>query len=165
VTSNVRVIAAVPEHADVLAQLHATSFPAPWSEEDFAQFLRQPGMRAWVAGHNKRGDTKRGDAKPGDAAGFILTRRVAEEAEVLTIAVEPDARKRGLGRALLARALDELRTHGVASVFLEVAVKNTAAQALYRALGFTACGTRHGYYESGQYGDDSGDATVMRLDL
>jgi ribosomal-protein-alanine N-acetyltransferase len=152
--SGVRVIAAAPGHADVLAQLHATSFAAPWSAEDFAQFLRQPGMTAWVAGHKQ----------PGDAAGFILTRRVAEEAEVLTIAVEPAARKRGLGRALLARALDELRTHGVASVFLEVAVNNTAAQALYRALGFTACGTRRNYYQPGQH-DGSGDATVMRLDL
>jgi len=151
-TTAVHVVKALPEHADVMTRLHATSFPAPWAEEDFEQFLIQPGMLSWIAGHDE-------SAEP---TGFILMRRVADEAEVLTIAVDPAARKRGVGRALLDHALEILRARGVASVFLEVAVNNKAAQALYRATGFVACGTRRNYYE---HGEDGGDATVMRRDL
>src|SRR5947207_13524315 len=90
--------------AALLAAIHATSFPAPWSEEDFALFLRQPGMAAWAGGIKT-------------ASGFILTRRVADEAEILTIAVMPAARQRGIARAVLMRALEELRKRGLASAY------------------------------------------------
>src|SRR5438132_7745947 len=91
-----RVMTASAAAADVLALIHAASFPAPWSADDFALFLRQPGLAAWMVG-------------AGDDGGFILMRRVQDEAEIITIAVTPDARRRGMARALLTHALEEMR--------------------------------------------------------
>jgi [ribosomal protein S18]-alanine N-acetyltransferase len=144
------IVPARPDDGDVLADIHATCFPEPWSAADFAQFLRQPGVCGWVTGR-------------ANADAFILMRRVAEEAEVLTLAVMPNARRRGHAAKLLAYALEDLRNRGTASCYLEVAVDNAAARALYQAAGFTDCGTRRGYYE--RTGAANGDAVVMRRDL
>ena len=85
--------------------------------------------------------------------GFILVRAAGGEAEILTLAVEPSARRRGLGRALLDQAL--AATAG-SPLFLEVAADNAVARALYGAAGFTECGRRTGYYGAGR------DALVLR---
>jgi ribosomal-protein-alanine N-acetyltransferase len=146
------VVPVASNDADVLARIHATSFPAPWTAEDFALFLRQKEVSCWAAGHDDRPD------------GFILVRHVADEAEIMTIAVDPIARGKGLGRVLLTHAVEELRKIGVASLFLEVGVRNVPAIGLYRMMGFVACGKRKGYYEENAEAGGS-DATVMRLDI
>ena len=154
-TGNPRLTVLAPAQLDdaaTLGAIHADSFAVPWTAEDFAVFLRQIGVMGWIARGNGR------------AQGFILIRRVAEEAEVLTLAVRPSARRRGVGRGLVAQASENLRGQGVASFYLEVATDNIAALGLYRSLGFAQCGKRRSYYAA-ENGSPPGDALVMRCDL
>ncbi len=142
---------AAPEHAAVLAELHATSFAAPWSAEEFETFLRQPGVAAWIWNSDA-------------PEGFILVRAVADEAEILTLAVAPNHRRRGTALKLMHAAMDVLRTGRTARMFLEVAADNVAAHALYAGCGFAPCGRRADYYAAGTTGT-AVDAIVMARDL
>jgi [ribosomal protein S18]-alanine N-acetyltransferase len=117
---------------EALEALHARAFrtPPPWSAADFAGFLGDPLCFLLVEG---------------DAA-FLLGRAVAGEAELLTLAVAPDARRRGLGRRLVARFLYQALLRGAESAFLEVSSENAAAIALYESSGFARTGLRREYY-------------------
>lgn len=132
-----------------LAALHGRCFtaPPPWDAAAFAGFLADPLVFALVEGD----------------AGFLLGRAVAGEAEVLTLAVAPESRRRGLGRKLVARFLYQARLRGAETAFLEVAADNAAAQALYVRAGFAESGRRRGYYRR----PDGGalDALVMQRAL
>jgi ribosomal-protein-alanine N-acetyltransferase len=114
-----------------MAALHARVFsvPRPWSEAEFAAFLSSPLCFAISA-----------------EGGFALGRVVAGEAELLTIAVEPDRQGKGIGRTLLGEFLDRTKAAGADSIFLEVAENNLKARALYERLGFAETGRRRGYY-------------------
>jgi ribosomal-protein-alanine N-acetyltransferase len=90
--------------------------------------------------------------------GFVLARVAADEAEIVTLAVRPAARGRGLGRALLQAAIDKARSLGADTMFLEVGADNPQALALYAGLGFAKVGARKAYY-------DGRDALVLRLPL
>jgi ribosomal-protein-alanine N-acetyltransferase len=79
-------------------------------------------------------------------AGLVLARVVAADCEILTLGVAPPWRRRGVARRLLSAALAESRRAGARAVFLEVAEDNPAAQAFYRAEGFTRVGLRADYY-------------------
>lgn len=131
---------------DRLAALHAESFDAPWSAAALAALLAQPGVEAAV-----------------EDDGFILIRVVAEEAEVLTLAVRPASRRRGLGSRLLARAAARAADRGARTLFLEVAEDNTAARALYDRAGFTPAGRRRGYYARAD--GPAADALILNLNL
>lgn len=132
-----------------LASLHKRSFvtPAPWDAASFAGFLADQLAFLLVEGD----------------AGFLLGRTVAGEAELLTIAVAPEARRRGLGRKLMARFIYQAQLRGADRAFLEVAADNPAAIALYESSGFQQAGTRRGYYRTptGQ----RIDALVLARDL
>ncbi|GAW41666.1 ribosomal-protein-alanine N-acetyltransferase [Brevundimonas sp. SH203] len=131
---------------DVLAALHAEAFAAPWDARAFSDLLAQPGVCLGV-----------------ETDGFILIRVVLDEAEILTLAVRPDARRQGLGRRLVERACDAAKEAGAASLFLEVAEDNAAARALYARAGFVEIGRRKAYYT----GTDGRriDALALRRDL
>jgi len=124
-----------------LAALHATSFPDAWNAKSIADLLAGPGVFAFAADD-----------------GFVMVRVAAGEAEILTLAVVPEARGKGLGRALLQAAIRKARTLDAATMFLEVGADNPAARALYASLGFTKVGDRKGYYQGR-------DALVLRLPL
>ena len=79
---------------------------------------------------------------------FVLWRVAVDEAEILTICVSPESRRRGLGRWLLDRAWDRARAQGAAQLILEVAIDNHPALALYKAAGFQATGRRPRYYKT-----------------
>lgn len=115
--------------ASALAAIHAEAFDAPWDEAALASLLSSPGVFALS-----------------EADGFILIRVVADEAEVLTVAVRPSARRQGLARKLLQEAMARAITLGVQTLFLEVAQSNEAAQALYSQAGFEKSGLRRAYY-------------------
>src|SRR4029079_14495015 len=83
----------------------------------------------------------------GDIPGFSLYRTVADEAELLLIAVVPSHHRRGVGRMLLDNFLDRARNDGIARVHLEVRDGNSAA-ALYREAGFAPVGRRRNYYHA-----------------
>ena len=112
-----------------LADIHARAITPAWTEAALRDLLAQPGVWAEV-----------------EADGFALMRQAGDEAEVLTLAVWPEARRRGRGHALMQAALATCRTRGVSDVFLEVAADNTAARALYQGLGMIESGRRRGYY-------------------
>lgn len=135
------MIRAFPAHADAMALLHAAAFPPPerWSAAAFATQLALPGVFGLL---DERG-------------GMALARAVADEAELLTIAVHPEARRLGVGRALLTAVLAEAVRRGAETVFLEVAETNAPARALYAALAFAPLGRRPGYYVAA-------DALVLR---
>ncbi len=117
---------------EALAALHGRCFvtPRPWDAAEFTDFLADPLCFLLVEGD----------------AGFLLGRVAAGEAELLTIAVAPEARGRGLGRKLLARFIYQARLRAAESAFLEVAEDNAAARHLYRIAGFGESGRRKGYY-------------------
>ena len=134
-----------PAHPIVLAAIHATAFPPgeAWSAAMFAAQLGLPGVFALVC----------------QDGGVLVTRVAADEAEILTLAVIPPARRGGLGRALVQQAAAQARDAGAARLFLEVGSANAAARALYERCGFRPVGLRRRYYA------DGGDAVVMALDL
>ncbi|WP_206935274.1 GNAT family N-acetyltransferase [Roseococcus thiosulfatophilus] len=136
---------AAPEDAALLADIHASAFPAheAWDAKTMATLLGMPGALGLVAGE----------------AGMVLLRLAADEAEVLTFAVRPEARRTGLGRALLETGMMLLAAQGATSLLLEVAEENTAAIALYTAAGFTRAATRRDYYGAGRH------ALLLRADL
>ncbi|MCB6179234.1 ribosomal protein S18-alanine N-acetyltransferase [Rhodobacter sp. Har01] len=132
-----------------LAALHARAFrtPPPWSETDFATLTADPLAFLLVEGD----------------AGFLLGRAVAGEAELLTVAVAPESRRRGLGRKLVARFLYQARLRGATRAFLEVSAENPAAQALYESAGFVPAGRRKAYYATPE--GARVDALVLARDL
>ncbi|MEZ5875539.1 MAG: N-acetyltransferase [Hyphomicrobiales bacterium] len=148
--SAVSVSPATPADAGLMAALHAVCFDRPWDETAMAQFIAGPGTLCLVG--------FAGEAEP-SPAGLLVARRAAEEAELLTLGVVPSSRRLGVGRALLQRAIDQLRASGASNLFLEVADGNEAALELYRALGARPVGRRPSYYESGA------DATIFSLAL
>ena len=95
--------------------------------------------------------------------GFIVSRRAADEAEILSVAVARAARGRGLARALLDLHLRRLAGFGLRAVFLEVDEDNTAARRLYARAGFQEVGRRPGYYAQGRASPAA--ALVLRRDL
>jgi len=100
---------------------------------------------------------------PDEDTGFILVRAAAGEAEVLTLAVKPAARRRGVGLALVIMGAEEAFRRGATEMFLEVSCMNLPAIALYKRLGFTAIGRRPGYYTAPDGRRE--DALVLRLEI
>ena len=124
------------DHAPRLAAIHAGAFTRPWDAVDFERCLAD---RSVFADGLFLGPGR-------DPAGFILSRKALDEAEVLSVAVRPAARGRGHAGALLDRHLATLAQAGVRTVFLEVEEGNRPALALYRRRGFREIGRRQGYY-------------------
>lgn len=126
---------------DNLAHLHKLCFPhKPWGADDFAD-LKKSGCEI-IASQN----------------GFIVYRAVADEAEIITIGVAPDARRTGIAAAMIGIMEADLKKSGVKHIFLEVAADNTPARALYEQNGFVQIGVRPKYY-------DGVDAIMMRKDI
>lgn len=130
-----------------LADIHARAFDHGWSGAEIAALLETPGTFAVT-----------------EARGFILVRAIAGEAEIITLAVAPDARRQGLARRLVEQAVVRALALGAEALFLEVADDNIPALALYRGLGFQVVGRRRGYYARPR-GEPAVDALVMRLAL
>lgn len=120
----------------ILEHLHATCFPDAWDQATFDHLLGETSTCGWMA-----------TSLEGDHVGFILARVLGLEAEILTFAVAPFYQRSGIGRCLLNELLNFLMSVKCEKVFLEVAVDNEAAIALYTSLGFTIIGTRPNYYK------------------
>lgn len=128
-----------------LAALHRDCFttPRPWTAAEFSDLLADPHV--WLEGVPQ---------------GFALGRAVAGEAELLTLAVAPTARRQGLGRGLLSAFEAGAAARGAMDVFLEVSSANHAARSLYATQGYLEAGLRRRYYR-----DPDGaeiDGIVMR---
>ena len=142
---------ATAAECEAMAAAHLHAFEEKsWREDEVEDLLDGEGIYGFVAD----------DAGP---LGVILCRIAADEVEVLTVGVTPVARRHGVALALMLAALDVAREAATAEAFLEVAVDNEGAIALYVQLGFRKAGLRKSYYDRGVAG--CVDALVMRLDL
>lgn len=139
-----------PEAAEILAALHAQAFDRSWPASEIATLSQGAGAIALLVEDG------------GEPVGMILCRALFDEAEILTLAVAPAARRQGIGAMLVETAAALAAQGGAHGLFLEVAADNPAAQALYRGLGFADAGRRAGYYARPE---GRVDALVMRLDL
>jgi [ribosomal protein S18]-alanine N-acetyltransferase len=148
-----RIEAVGTEAAARLAAIHASAFARGWSTLDFERLL---GERGVMADGLFLGRT----AKP---SGFVLSRIVLDEAEIITVAIASEARGKGHARPLLSHHLDQLSRRGVAKVHLEVEDGNVPALALYRRLHFRDIGRREGYYQKAD--GTRVAALTMALDL
>jgi ribosomal-protein-alanine N-acetyltransferase len=142
---------ATPRDAWRLAQIHGASFHRGWGEGEFEQMLSE---RNTLVHRLRRGR---------NIIGFAVSRMAEDEAEILSIAVDPRHRGRGLSRNLLLTHLGHLAGHGVRTVFLEVEENNQPAHRLYNRAGFTLIGRRERYYK--QPGGEPLNALLMRRDL
>jgi ribosomal-protein-alanine N-acetyltransferase len=149
VSALVRIADAREAGPAALAALHARALPPGWSEAEIARLMNLPHIIALLA------------LGP-EPMGLLLGWTIGEEAEILTLAVAPDVRRRGIGRALVEAGLVAAVARGAQSMFLEVGAGNLAARALYASAGFGEIGRRRGYYAGGE-GD--GDALVLKLSL
>ena len=124
-----------------LANLHAQCFPnKPWSADDFRD-LKQSGCEIIMSEN-----------------GFIVYRIAIDEAEVITIGVNPEKRRLGIASAMIGIIEKNLKNQGVKKIFLEVASNNIPAQKLYENYGFKTVGLRPKYY-------DGMDAILMSKDI
>jgi [ribosomal protein S18]-alanine N-acetyltransferase len=136
--------------SEAMSAVHAVAFDAPWSADEIGALLRGPGAYALAVEVGQK------------MAGFVLCRAVAEEAEILTLAVSPQHRQRGMATELVRAAVEAAKTLGASTVFLEVATDNWPALRLYDASGFRPAGRRASYYvRDGK----PIDALVLRRDL
>jgi ribosomal-protein-alanine acetyltransferase len=135
---------ASPDDATALACSARGALPEAWSEESIRASFVRPGARALVID---------------PARGFALGWRAGDDAEILTLAVEKDARGQGLGRALVAALLERLKGDGARRVSLEVRRSNIAALGLYTSQGFAEIRVRPRYYRDGE------DALVLAVEL
>lgn len=124
------------EDADAMMAISKESpKSANWSKEGYLKLAEESGSLALVV------------ETDGVTSGFLIGRQVADEGEVLNLAVSETHRRKGEGSALLAAALEEFRLRGVKSFYLEVRESNTGAIAFYERHGFAKTGLRRGYYQ------------------
>lgn len=135
-----------------LARIHAQSFYRGWPTEEFTRFLDDKASPVYIACDARR-----------RIAGFALIRAVLDESELLSIAVDPKWRGKGVGRALLDAAFADLMHSPARRMFLEVDEQNHAAIGLYRKLGFATISSRKGYYPRPD--GSAATALVMARDL
>ncbi len=129
---------AVGDVAAALALDARTPEVAHWSRSAYEQAISS-GFHGWVA----EADCDRRKT----LAGFLVARRMGDEVEILNLAVDVWARRRGLGSSLLGAALEFGRASGVKRALLEVRESNTGAIAFYLRHGFAATGKRLRYYQ------------------
>ena len=139
--------------ADDLAALHAHAFRHGWPATEMEALIADPTVTTIVAREGRTPFIRR-------PVGFVMVRAAADEAEILTVAVMPTRRGRGIGRLMMDETIRRLYFMRVASLFLEVDEGNGPALALYRHLGFREVGRRANYYAGG-----TANALVMRADL
>ena len=140
----------------VIAALHARIFTPTWSETSVQETFVIPGTKALVATYGEGGCLPR-------PVGFLMSRHVLEESEILSLGVLAPCRGQGIARKLMQFQLNLFRQAKIASVFLEVSAENSAAIALYSSLGFAHSGVRRNYYT--RKDGSKTDALIMRLSL
>lgn len=142
---------ASPRDAGAIAALHAASFRRGWSEHEVEGLLVDRHViahRATIAGK---------------LVGFIMSRLVEDEAEILSAAIAGSRQRRGLARKLLALHLRRLAGLGARAVFLEVDEHNRPAIRLYDRAGFHEISRRPNYYPDA--GGKAAAALVLRRDI
>lgn len=145
----ITIVPMQPAHTAQIAALEQRCFSDPWPEAIIAHELEN-SLSLWLCAVD--GET---------VAGYIGSQTVLGEADMMNVAVSPDYRRRGIGRALVLALEKALQTQMQATVLtLEVRDSNAPAIALYDALGFTQVGLRKNYYQHPKE-----DARILRKEL
>ena len=134
------------EDACDISCIETRSFGDPWSEKSITEALRSELMHNFKAVDDS-----------GRIIGYAFLSIVADEAELLNIAVDPEFRHIGIGNALIERVAEEIRANNVTSTYLEVRENNLAARSLYEKHGFSVIGIRKNYYS-----EPTEDAVIMK---
>jgi [ribosomal protein S18]-alanine N-acetyltransferase len=142
---------ASPRDASAIATLHGASFRRGWSEQEVEGLL----LDHHVIAHRVVSGAR--------LSGFIMSRVVEDEAEILSVAVADRHRGRGLARRLLDLHLRRLAGLAARTVFLEVDEHNDPALRLYQRAGFREVSRRPNYYQTGA--GKAAAALVLRRDL
>lgn len=117
-----------------MAAVHAASFETPWDAAALSGYLTPNAVAL-------------GGYVGGVLSGFILLGPCTDQTDMLTLAVIPQARGMGYGRALVQAAQARAAAKGCELIFLEAAEDNSAALALYKSCGYVPIGTRKNYYK------------------
>ncbi len=131
----VSLLWAMPDDAMAIATLHAKLFPTAWEADAVRALIEHPAAVSLVAARQGR-----------DIVGFVLAQVAADEAEILTLGVAPEAQRGGIGRKLVEGTMRAAMRADARRLFLDVAARNTAARALYAACWFKEAGLRKAYY-------------------
>ena len=126
-----RIRPATPADVPAILAVERAVFSDPWTTEQFADLTA---------------DLTLVGLEDGQLRGYVVARQVADEAEILNLAVEPERRRAGVGSALMGAALARLAENGVRTVHLEVRASNAEAFGFYARWGFSEVGRRRAYY-------------------
>ena len=132
------------EHLDDVVEIEKLSFKTPWTKYAFLHEIEFHGSVFEIA---------KIDGRLAGYGGFWL---IMDEAHLSNVAIHPDHRRKGLGRMLLVRLLEQAIARGAARATLEVRRSNEAGLSLYGSFGFEVIGVRKNYYS-----DENEDALVM----
>jgi ribosomal-protein-alanine N-acetyltransferase len=124
-----------PSDASTISEtLDGSSEAARWPSDSYAKLASSVGGLLLVCEANTK------------LIGFLAARQIADEGEILNIAVRPDSRRRGVASALLLATLGEFQRSSIVRVFLELRESNLPARSLYERYGFVSSGRRKSYY-------------------
>ena len=144
--TKIRVRIAKSSDLDDIYELDVQTFAMPWSKEALSyDILENDNAFVIVAEYE------------GEFAGYADIWTVLDEADLNSIAVRVDFRRKGIGDAIMLTMTEMLSANGVATINLEVRVSNMSAIKLYKKYGFNECGVRPGYYL-----DNGEDALIMK---
>ena len=144
--AKIRVRIAKSSDLDDIYELDMQTFAMPWSNDSLSyDILENDNAFVIVAEYE------------GEFAGYADIWTVLDEADLNSIAVRVDFRRKGIGDAIMLAMTELLSANGVATINLEVRVSNMPAIKLYKKYGFNECGVRPGYYL-----DNGEDALIMK---
>jgi ribosomal-protein-alanine N-acetyltransferase len=129
----IEIIRMSREHLSAVAEIEQISFSDPWSVESLELMLGEQAM-GLVA------------LEDGRVLGYVGMMCVLDEGQIINVATHPDARRRGVGRALMSAIEQSAKERGIVFLSLEVRESNTAARSLYSSLGWVECGIRKNFY-------------------
>lgn len=125
-------------HVEAVAQIEQESFRDPWSENAYADELKNPLAHYLIA------------EADGQVVGYAGFWHIMDEGHVTNVAVKSTFRGQGIGEMLMRALLNEVKQENIEAVTLEVRVSNAPAIRLYEKLGFVSVGVRPGYYHDGE---------------
>lgn len=140
------VVPMAERHLAALAEIEKACFHAPWSESMLREEL---GKGLFLVAE-----------RDGQAVGYVGCQTVLDEGYITNVAVSPDCRRQGIGRALIAELVSRARAQDLAFVTLEARASNAPAIALYEGAGFGRVGVRKNFYTA-----PTEDAVLMTLFL
>ncbi|MCR5176692.1 MAG: ribosomal protein S18-alanine N-acetyltransferase [Anaerovibrio sp.] len=129
----------LPEDADAVAEVEKLCFATPWSRESFWRDASSSDTYYLVA-LDESADNK--------IIGYVGCWILAYEGSITNVAIAPDYRRKGIGRKMLLKLIEEVKLRGVTALTLEARISNMAAIKLYEGLGFKSVGQRPKYYSN-----------------